>query len=851
MDIITRSTTVVLMKTIQSSKLKIAIFFAGPSNERNISLDSARTFYDSIRVFFEESNIRLYFVDKNKAFYHLGFECIYSNTIEDFEADIKKDQQVSLDTIITDNDLFCPLIHGTFGEDGALIKLLEDKGVKAILGANSSSLALTLNKDLTINTLETLGYPTVKRAQFSIEDLELQLPEIQQYIAQEIPLDKQAKCIVKPNNCGSSDGVSLVTLSDLKKGIVNATTFSNEVLIEERIYGREFSIVIIQDANNQVTPLLPTEVLVDDYTDTMTSGVYSRYKKYMPGAGATHVTPMEVPDADLEKIRKEAAHIFEAFELSDWSRFDGFLTDSGEIIWSDLNTIPGYAQDSFFFQQVTLFGMNHTDASMNLINRVAQKGGIQIDYEQQIALPENAEELVVIGGGTSSERNVSRMSWMNVIQKINCLNKYKVHSVFQDEKGEYWLVPYFIALQHTIEEIHTILAQPEYYKTAYKKAAQLLQDTQSNLPINASLNFSPKKITLEQVKSISNFVFIALHGGDGENGSLQEKLENLGISYNGCDPQTSRLCMNKFETSRRAKALDIDKFLTPNQYILDLESLKKRVFENNTTCQIEELITYVKDTESLNQVIVHPHYTIFKDYLKIEIQALQKRLDSFSGIVLKPLDDGCSSGVLVSRDPVNEVPMYLLAVWAGLDKIPLSNLYANVSKDSEQFLKMPTTEMKSVITEQCIGGKDAPHILEMTVGVLGKKGEMHALLPSQTPSSLGVLTVEEKFNKGVGVNLTPPPGISTSKIKSIQDRISTLANKIGLNGYSRIDVFYNTLTEDLSLIEINSLPGLTAATIIYTQGLLTPEVRLKPSEFLDKIIEVSNRNHDEEVCFSE
>ena len=127
--------------------------------------------------------------------------------------------------------------------------------------------------------------------------------------------------------------------------------------------------------------------------------------------------------------------------------------------------------------------------------------------------------------------------------------------------------------------------------------------------------------------------------------------------------------------------------------------------------------------------------------------------------------------------------------------------------------------------------------VELTVGVIGGKRKMQALNPSITVAEGEVLSVEEKFQGGTGVNLTPPPQavIRPEITQRIKDTITLLANEIGLRGYSRIDIFAERQTGKIIVIEINTLPGLTPSTVIYHQALAeNPPVY--PREFIEKII---------------
>ena len=101
--------------------------------------------------------------------------------------------------------------------------------------------------------------------------------------------------------------------------------------------------------------------------------------------------------------------------------------------------------------------------------------------------------------------------------------------------------------------------------------------------------------------------------------------------------------------------------------------------------------------------------------------------------------------------------------------------------------------------------------LEMTVGVIENNGKIKALSPSITVVEASVLSVEEKFQGGTGVNITPPPPliISTKSLNKVKKLTEEVAKKIGIRGYARIDIFTQIQTGNIILIEVNTLPGLT------------------------------------------
>ena len=125
----------------------------------------------------------------------------------------------------------------------------------------------------------------------------------------------------------------------------------------------------------------------------------------------------------------------------------------------------------------------------------------------------------------------------------------------------------------------------------------------------------------------------------------------------------------------------------------------------------------------------------------------------------------------------------------------------------------------------------------MTVGVIEQNGEIHALSPSITIAEETILSVEEKFQGGTGVNITPPPShiISNKNLDKVKKSIEVVAKTVGIRGYARIDIFVHVKTGNIIVIEVNTLPGLTPSTVLYHQALAEP-TPIFPTKFLEMLI---------------
>ncbi len=788
---------------------KIAIFLGGITNEINISLDSARTFYDSIRYQIDAKNIHLIFIDKKINFYIMEHEWIYSNHYEDFNQVFLKNQKpLPLDSpkfenLMAECHAFLPFVHGLYGEDGKLTKLLESFNRKSILGSSPLVLKRTLNKNKTYSILKKNNFLVPEHALIDYKKWQKN-PQVENLNF------LKKKWIVKPNDGGSSDGVFLTSPKTFLDDIKKTSAFSKNILLEEYIAGREFSLILLEDEKNNPLPLVPTEIQFKNKKQN----IYTRTKKYLPGSGAFHITPPTFQVNTIKKIIDQAKKIYRLFGFSDWVRLDGFVNQQEEIIWSDFNGIPGFGQDSYIFQQSSLLSFNTKDVSLYLLKKALKKENYFLTSSKKTTKVKKV--IGVIGGGETSERQISRMSWFNVIEKLEYLNTYKIKYFFLDKTKTIWEVTKFIALKHTIDEIETIIDNV----TTYQKKIEEINH--SNF-LSARLQedcLKIKKITLKKLKGSVDFFFIALHGGVGENGTLQSELEKLKIPFNGSSSAVSKICSDKKITNDLLQKLKIKNFISPAQITFSLKEIQHFFFEHKE-------LSFSKFEKSKT-------FFALKNFFEKKIN--QRQNDFIEKWVLKPRSDGCSTGIIILSNFYYQIYLYFFSLLNGRECISYQTIYQANHFSYEQVLQLPVLEKGNMnfLLEEYISPKNT---IELTVGVLENKNQkIISLLPSKTIAQDNVLSLDEKFNKGLGINLTPPPELDNKMIKAIQKRISLFSEKIGLRGYARIDVFYNYQNDKLYLIEVNNLPGLTAATIIYTQAMLTSKVRLKPTDFLDKII---------------
>lgn len=402
------------------------------------------------------------------------------------------------------------------------------------------------------------------------------------------------------------------------------------------------------------------------------------------------------------------------------------------------------------------------------------------------------------------------MSGTNVWLKLRRSKKFQPQPYLLDLRGNVWHLPYHLCLNHTVEEI---TGNCENYQNAKAKLGEFEERARLRLgllkPKDKEEFFEPEKLTLKKFIEDSEFVFIALHGGDGENGNLQKMLKAQGVKFNGPDEKVSRLCMDKWNTSNFINDLGLK----------GARAIPGKVFRVNTL---------VEFTDS--------DFKLFWRKIKKELGA--------NTVIIKPRADGCTTGIAHLYSS-NDLKKYLELIAKKASFIPKQTFTGQV-----YIIEMPTVAPSELLLEKFIEtdilrvkANQLKHQhqtgwVEITVGVVEIAGKIKSLNPSITVVEGEVLTMEEKFQGGTGVNITPPPGslMKPKILVKVKKSIEELAKKIGMRGYSRIDAFVNLRNGNLLVIEVNTLPGLTPSTVFYHQGL-AENPPILPRELLELLVE--------------
>ncbi|MDR1970166.1 MAG: hypothetical protein LBQ11_02355 [Candidatus Nomurabacteria bacterium] len=753
--------------------MKLIIVCGGSSFERDISLNSARSVYSHIKKR-ENLEIGIIFIDRLQQKHLINSDFLYSNTVSDFDFKLAQNgQPLKEEEYIVElqgANLVFPVLHGEYGEDGQIQQLLEEIGAPFVASGSQACQKMYDKERADYEILKKNGFYTIPKLYVDKADSNAGA-KLRRFFEQYNLSD----AVMKPTRGGSSIGVLYV--DSIETAIKEVQQHSQEygtLLVEPICKGREFTIIILQNPDGEPIALMPTEIEIKKGGGK----IFNKRLKYLATAETHYYCPTRFGDEINQKIRASAQDLFRLAGAKDFLRIDGWLMDSGEIYFSDFNPISGMEQNSFIFLQAARIGLSHQQLMEYILNSAASRQLQKLPPTQDSKT--DKKKINVIMGGWTSERQVSLLSGTNVWLKLLNSKKYAPTPYLLLDKKTVYEIPYAVALNHTVEEMRYQLEHQSTFD---------VQSIRESLSLDmgdcCTIDAKPP-MTIDEFIAQSEYVFIGLHGAFGEDGELQSLLEKAGVSYGGSDAKTSAICMDKNRTGELVMSLNIPKLRTCSKELVNINNLPK--------------ITGV--------------------------------------IVAKPNDDGCSTGVVILG---NDEHLKKYVEYSKIGGTVPAHTFLNqpekiaISKREDFLLEEFIQTDDVVIKNKKLQYTPNTSWIELTVGVTEKDGVYKSFLPSIAVAKAGVLSPEEKFQGGTGVNITPPPEevISSSLTKQIMDFMEKVAEKVGIKGYCRIDIFANNKTDEVIVIEINNLPCLSPSTVLFQQAAAAGQT---PLEFLEAVI---------------
>jgi D-alanine-D-alanine ligase len=310
-------------------KKNIALVTGGFSGEAVISYKSAATIDNNL----DRERFNVYKIDVRPGGWFYELQDGYKVEVDknDFSLQING-QKVKFDGVFIG-------MHGTPGEDGKLQGYFDTLNIP-YTSCNASTSALTFNKRFTVAVAAFSG--------IRVANSEVLIKNNFQS-ADEVAGKLKFPVFVKPNNGGSSIGMSKVNkLSDeFGSAIEKAFKEDNQVLIEEYIEGREFTVGVFKTKGN---------IIVLPITEVMSKKEFFDYEAKYEGA-SSEVTPAQIDEVIADKIRSAAKRIYEVFNCRGVIRIDFIYNEEAkQPFMLEINSIPGQSEASIVPQQVKAMG---------------------------------------------------------------------------------------------------------------------------------------------------------------------------------------------------------------------------------------------------------------------------------------------------------------------------------------------------------------------------------------------------------------------------------------------------------------------------------------------------------------
>ena len=273
---------------------------------------------------------------------------------------------------ITPLDLAFPVLHGSFGEDGAIQGLFEMIGLPYV-GAGVLASAVAMDKAVFKEVMRSRGIPVLEWLVLNTTEME---PDLDRALERAESVAGYP-LFIKPANLGSSVGISKVrSRSDLIEGLMDAAQYDRRVLVERGIEAREIEVSVL--GNEEPEASLPGEIIPSDE-------FYSYRAKYLDHRSKLHI-PAPIDEQTTEQARRIAIEAYQAIDGAGMARVDMLLDKAtGRLYMNEINTIPGFTRISMYPKLWEAWGISYPELMDRLIelaqSRHAQKQKLVRSYE--------------------------------------------------------------------------------------------------------------------------------------------------------------------------------------------------------------------------------------------------------------------------------------------------------------------------------------------------------------------------------------------------------------------------------------------------------------------------------------
>lgn len=343
--------------------MNIVVLCAGISTEREVSINTGSKVCEALRTKGHNAVMLDVFFGTKDTDIFINSEKAYDIEAAKEEISLKnsrvEDEKAKRDYFFGENvlelckasDIVFMALHGENGENGKVQATFDLMGIK-YTGTGCLGSAMAMDKGISKQIFMANNIPTPKGVWLTKGE-----PDSLEEIGMTVP------CVVKPCCGGSSVGVTIVESEDeYNKALKESFKYEDEVVIEQYVKGREFSIGVIDGEALPIIEIIPKE------------GFYDYTNKYIAGM-TDEICPAELSDEATAIMQKYALEVYDVLKLESYARIDFLMEDDGSMYCLEANTLPGMTATSLLPQEAQAIGVDFPSLCDLLIHKSLKKYG--------------------------------------------------------------------------------------------------------------------------------------------------------------------------------------------------------------------------------------------------------------------------------------------------------------------------------------------------------------------------------------------------------------------------------------------------------------------------------------------
>jgi D-alanine-D-alanine ligase len=310
----------------------LGIIYGGKSSEHEVSLRTAFSIMEAVD--YDKYEVIPVYIQLDGTWVKGEMYNNKPTSVKSLRLD-KVDEPLSVFTLAKEVDVFFPVIHGPYGEDGTLQGMLEMLDVPYV-GSGVLGSAMGMDKVMMKKVFESVSLPQCKFLSFTRKEISTSITSIAEKIEREL----NYPCFVKPVNLGSSVGISKAKDKEsLIEALNIAARYDKKVIVEQFVQGREVEIGVL--GNEHVKTSVVGEI--------RSVGEFYDYAAKYKNIGTELNIPAQIPSSVVKRIEETAKKAFTALECSGLSRADFFWNDETDALYiNEINTMPGFTPFSMY-----------------------------------------------------------------------------------------------------------------------------------------------------------------------------------------------------------------------------------------------------------------------------------------------------------------------------------------------------------------------------------------------------------------------------------------------------------------------------------------------------------------------